>query len=702
MAGVLLAPAVRQPSGANDLVGFNFNAGARGPLAAQQGGFGQAFAPGLVSPAQAIEVERGGITYPAQLVPLATYIAGEPAEPAHVGSVKHALVVTAFPALAARATQQAMLRRASTPPAGPNVAIMAADLAPFTGSLTVSRRYGRDDATGVPFAASADLSASALFASGAPAARFAGPLATEVRCIRDIPGTSIRVVLDIRKHATGTVSLSYQFRADKYLWVNPNGDTQWDTAAMLLQGGTGVYNESFRINTGQLCRKVLNSALAASVNAQKDPHEHNVQLDAPYLSWIGALPPFDYRMGVAESVLAKFEAQASSSWFRRPFSASEVINEPGNLSENMIQKSIGGVGGRSEIASIPGRQTAWFSTGDERARRWLIAQGETAGSISHNLFDVTKNVALNNFPGIGYPSIFHNQVQTNNITSNMTMIGYAGGWATDYAHMPSLAFAPYLVTGDRFFGDLHEYVANAHVFSMFERNLVRRDTYERGGPDWNLHSDPQPRTRGWVTRTVAQASGWLPDTSPFRQRFRDMLTHTAAYLANERPRWDAAQGQLRGQNPDKGWAASDLKPFMQDHVIAGLCEMVRINIPGAIDHLAWSVAGRTNLGLQDPAVLPPYFIRIYATYVGAPPFITTYAGLKAHLPNAGWNSDPGNYTALAMRSLQEGATYLDDPKCRRMLGIIAAASPAPGGSTATDFRTSHELWAEHRRELPRV
>ena len=130
---------------------------------------------------------------------------------------------------------------------------------------------------------------------------------------------------------------------------------------------------------------------------------------------------------------------------------------------------------------------------------------------------------------------------------------------------------------------------------MYKRELTISGDYKMGGKDWNLHGEYQVCGRGWATRSVAQASGWLPDSSPFRAHYRDMLTYTTNYPANERPRWQAAQGDLWGYTPQSGKDASLLKPFMEDHVISGLGDMVKIDIPGALEYLAWVAEGVQNL-----------------------------------------------------------------------------------------------------------
>ena len=81
-------------------------------------------------------------------------------------------------------------------------------------------------------------------------------------------------------------------------------------------------------------------------------------------------------------------------------------------------------------------------SGDKRARRWLIAQGETAGSLSNNFYDVVKDVALNNFPGIGYPGLFLTQTQQGATPPKTVTVGYGGGWLLDYSHLPTLPIGP--------------------------------------------------------------------------------------------------------------------------------------------------------------------------------------------------------------------------------------------------------------------
>jgi hypothetical protein len=86
----------------------------------------------------------------------------------------------------------------------------------------------------------------------------------------------------------------------------------------------------------------------------------------------------------------------------------------------------------------------------------------------------------------------------------------------DSAHQPSLAFVPYLLTGELYYlEELHFWAS----FNMLQANPAYRQ-YEKGLLHWD-----QVRGQGWSMRTLADAAFITPDAHPMRAYFEARLAN---------------------------------------------------------------------------------------------------------------------------------------------------------------------------------
>src|SRR5262249_25372273 len=88
----------------------------------------------------------------------------------------------------------------------------------------------------------------------------------------------------------------------------------------------------------------------------------------------------------------------------------------------------------------------------------------------------------------------------------------ARGWLVpDNAHIPSIAYVPYLVTGDRYYADEMAFWANFSLLRTFQDSHYNA----RGGSKGYLHPN---ETRGiaWCLRNLADAAAYLPDDEPVK------------------------------------------------------------------------------------------------------------------------------------------------------------------------------------------
>ena len=88
----------------------------------------------------------------------------------------------------------------------------------------------------------------------------------------------------------------------------------------------------------------------------------------------------------------------------------------------------------------------------------------------------------------------------------------------DNAHQPSLAFVPYLMTGDRFFADEMAFWANYCLIGSYAND------YNRKGRQGLLIGN-EVRGIGWALRNLGDAAAYLPDADPMKRYLADKVVN---------------------------------------------------------------------------------------------------------------------------------------------------------------------------------
>lgn len=526
-SGVVVAPTFLQPASVFDLIGLNFAAErGRGALPARMGSFAVYLSPGQLPAGSGIEVIHGRATTPAQGDVLRTHADG---------STAHLLVTTLFPALGDGQSAPAMLRRGA--------AFIAADMvlasvafSTFSASVTIDGQ-------------TMDVSPAALIAAGRPSYWQRGPLATQARFERWL-NNAVRVKADLVAYQDGTVEAEYELMADGQ-FRDAGRRNAWTVSALIRQGGTPVWNVSnLRLDHANGIGKRVSTALSAAFNARNDPPEHNVQIDPARLILAGALPSYDLTIGVNESTLAGYGSILNRPTFRGPGDVAG-LKSPG----------MGEAGGREDIGMLPGWHANYFTTQDGRARRVMIAQAEAYRAMPINHFDGVKGVPVNlrDRPGIWMDPRGSNPAHT---------IFGASPRDWDGAHQPMLAYGAYLITGRRTFWDALQ--AQACFTMIFTYAENRRKSIGSDRKDWCIMQNNQPREAGWAMRDVAMASFLAPDAAPLKAHLFEVVDWNFRYLNSRAPAWKMRQGEPHGWLPEcSPYGTTDLKPWQQDHVMAG-------------------------------------------------------------------------------------------------------------------------------------
>jgi hypothetical protein len=178
-------------------------------------------------------------------------------------------------------------------------------------------------------------------------------------------------------------------------------------------------------------------------------------------------------------------------------------------------------GGRPELAPYPDWTARYLAHRSPEQQRYVLANGDLAGTWPVHLREPEdgrlKGVGSGRLISIDERPKFW--LDSRNAAGEKPAgdLDATGPYAPDNAHVPSLAFVPYLVTGDRFYADETAFWANFGLLRTFQD-----DFYNGRGGSKGLLAPNETRGIAWVLRNLADAAAYLPDSDPVRD-----------YLANK-------------------------------------------------------------------------------------------------------------------------------------------------------------------------
>jgi hypothetical protein len=168
--------------------------------------------------------------------------------------------------------------------------------------------------------------------------------------------------------------------------------------------------------------------------------------------------------------------------------------------------------GRPEIAPYPDWTAQFLARKTASSRAYMIRHGELGGSWGIHVRKPDGSMPSLDAPGSGYYWLDARWRDPGNRSAGFTgPQGHLEHRAEpgDIAHQPSLAFVPYLITGDRFFADEMAYWANFCLIGSFASDDNRKGA--RG-----LLIGNEVRGIGWALRNMGDAAAYLPDASPMK------------------------------------------------------------------------------------------------------------------------------------------------------------------------------------------
>ena len=403
---------------------------------------------------------------------------------------------------------------AATAPSGSFVPVIpAASVALIIGSVTYTAP--------LPRSASADTWLS-------------GPLVHEGRSVvaprssANVAHPFLRVVFDTRVYADGKARVDVT--VENVLDMQGATTTTYDAA--ITVAGRSVFAKS-AVQHYYLTRwRRVFEVGATPISA--------VKLNLTPFHQARALPPF---LTMVTNVVT---SAAGSSY--------DILRE-GALLQNMPAH-----GGRQELAPYPDWTARYLVHQDPRQRAMVMANGDLSGSWPIHVREAESSVnsglgserlvSLDQRPtlwldgraaGNGVDHIRGRPMPVREYGSLNPGPGQSP-LIPDNAHQPSLAYVPYLITGDRYYAEEMAFWANYAMLRTFKRDA-------RG-----LLMSNEVRGIGWALRNLADAAAYYPEASPVRAYLGQKVLNNLQALDDYANAQDPAANPFRilwiGRRPD--------------------------------------------------------------------------------------------------------------------------------------------------------
>lgn len=332
-------------------------------------------------------------------------------------------------------------------------------------------------------------------------------------------------------------------------------------------------------------------------------------------------------------------------------------------------------GGRSDIGPLPSCSVMWLLSRDRRALKAMMAAGDGSGSWSIHYRDEKT----------GYP-VRTDSEANKSITTHFNMreqgplpvpryVGNDGSlgdtpFTDDTAHQPSLAYLPYLVTGDYFYLEELQFWASSNSLGTGAGNHEGR-----GLVHWQ-----QIRGQAWSLRTLGHAAYITPDDHPLKGYFESQLKNNI----------DLYYETYVVGNPNKlgVYDGSGKNAFQVDS--PAVWQM------GFLD---WAFAYLAELGYDKALDIHKWFTKFLVGLMTHP----DYCWLQAASPLTKFRAGPGapmydNYETLYKANFS-GAAYMNDngKEYRDPDGVKYIDLPCGSEAQRAFLERAHgHIWAKNR------
>lgn len=309
--------------------------------------------------------------------------------------------------------------------------------------------------------------------------------------------------------------------------------------------------------------------------------DHNLR----YMAATGAIPNYDPDVKVSAAAVAK-EVQA----FRR----SNPDNPMGTGNWQVVMPA---TGGRGDLGVLPRWYVMYLYTFRPEMEELMLGNGNASGTApvhfreslaDGRLFDADKTtpafgrvVSIDARPTVRLmPGLM--TLSDTKLEDRVSAVGTMtpGDWQVDIEHQPSMAYVPYLVTGDWY------YLEEMYFWSSFDVASGNPGycNFCRLGSAGYIHDSASVRAEAWGLRTLAQTAFAAGDGSAERAYFTEKLNNN---IAIKEGKYELASGNYYEPAPDcKAPCKDTLWRFGRDYIGQGLSNPLHfagLGAPGQLD-----------------------------------------------------------------------------------------------------------------------
>lgn len=327
--------------------------------------------------------------------------------------------------------------------------------------------------------------------------------------------------------------------------------------------------------------------------------EVHVGYDAAYLCGTGLLPRYDSALKVPEEELEKMAAH----W--REKAATDI------LQRGTIMAYFPTTGGRADIGPLPRWTARYLISQDPRARLVTWGNADLSGSCPVHLRDAKTDWFINLDE---HPTYSHNprgtreRVKPRDITDTPWVKAPRSYFSVDAAHQPSLAYVPYLMTGDYYYLEEMGFWAAHNMVTIH---------YQYRQQEKGLLTPNQVRGVAWTLRNLVHVAALAPDASREQAYFEAKLHNNLKYLSDFATGPDASPlgiyklGATHAYT--RGWPSEWRNRYY--------------SMPGwQHNFLAWVAAHAVDHGYQEAAPFRDYVMKFTIGLLAHPDEVTPFAG----------------------------------------------------------------------------
>jgi hypothetical protein len=583
--------------------------------------FGEVFTPGhLLATDKLTGRLEDGTTVPLQVDVKATHADG---------SVRHAIISAVLPSIAPATVRTMSLVKGGSTAAG-SAAIDTLTRTGFTAA--VHAKIG-----GIDYYASADD----LIKSGKASTWLSGPIATEWQVSAPLQ-TADGVQ---HPHLSARFAVRWYPGANKARvdvvvendWAYEPSPQNFTYDASVMVGGQPVYSKAglTHLHHARWRKLFWFNGSEPAINVK-----HNVA----YLISTGALPNFDQSLVIPEDAMAALQTRWDQS-----------SKDP--MGNGLITAYMPTTGGRDDIGLLPNWAATFLLSQDRRMKEITLGTADLAGSFSAHYRDkkTGRPISLADYPYmtvLGHPGDTYNPATRQYEAFPSCDAGKCDSpYTHDASHQPSIAYLPYLVTGDYYYLEELQFWG---MWNAFETNPGYRDNIK------GIMSSEQVRGQGWALRTLAEAAYITPDTDSLKTAFTNIINnnldwYNSTYVTNTaNPQYAnklgiIVNGFALGYDNGTGMA-----PWMDDFFTSAIGHAAEMGFSKANSLLAWKaqfpISRMTGAGACwiDAAIY-----QLHVRSAENAPFYTTIGEAYANSHTADFNAlacgGPDMATALSLK-----------------------------------------------------